>query len=158
MTRSEITAALTRLTESHIKRRCWLWASEVIVSGGGRVDFAGFSPYGFTFDAVAIERGELTCYEIKSCMADFESGHGLNFVGDINWLVCPRDLCDELRKSLRLPSCAGVLCPDAGYTRLIETIHQPSPAYRFHRDMPASEAVWRIAMESYGANFEKVDY
>lgn len=157
MTRAETTEKLARLTERRIRRRCLLWASEVDVPEGGRVDFMGFMPYGERPDAASIERGELVCYEIKSCMADFESGHGLNFVGDENWLVCPRELCDDLRRSLRLPARAGVLCPDSGWVRLLEVINQPSPAYKFRRTMTAAEAIWRIAKESYGASFEGAD-
>lgn len=154
MTRAEATERLSRLTERRIRRRCRLWAPEVEVPGGGRVDFMGFEPYGDQPDAASIERGELVCYEVKSCMADFDSGHGLNFVGDENWLVCPRELCDRLREAVRIPARVGVLCPDSGWRRLIEAIHQPSPAYGFRRAMPAAEAIWRIAKVSYGARFE----
>ena len=154
MTRTETTAELTRLAESRIRRRCRLWAPEVEVFGGGRVDFMGFQPYGDRPDPASIERGTLVCYEVKSCMADFDSGHGLNFVGDENWLVCPRELCERIREQMRVPRVAGVLCPDAGWGRLLEVIHQPSDAYRFRRAMPAAEAIWRIAKESYGASFE----
>lgn len=154
MTRAETTSALSRLVESRIGRRCRLWAPEVEVPGGGRVDYMGFSPYGERPDAAALERGTLACYEVKSCMADFESGHGLNFVGDENWLVCPRELCDGLQKSMKLPMRAGVLCPDAKRSRLIEVIIQPPSSYRFRRPMTAAEAIWRIAKESYGASYE----
>lgn len=154
MTRAETTEKLARLTERRIRRRCRLWAPEVEVPDGGRVDFMGFSPYGERPDAASIERGELVCYEIKSCMADFESGHGLNFVGDENWLVCPRELCEGLLKAMKLPMRAGVLCPDSGWSRLIEVIIRPPSSYRFRRPMTAAEAIWRIAKESYGASFD----
>lgn len=154
MGRVEITGALTRLVGTRIRRRCLLWAPEVEVPGGGRVDFMGFRPYGDRPDAASLERGALVCYEIKSCMADFESGHGLNFVGDENWLVCPRELCDELREAVRLPHAAGVLCPDAGWGRLLEAVHQPVYERETRRAMSAAEAIWRIARESYGARFE----
>ena len=154
MTRSEITDALTALAEARMGRWCRLWAPEVEVPSGGRVDLMGFSPYGERPDAASIERGTLICCEVKSCMADFESGHGLNFVGDENWLVCPRELCERLRESSRIPRVAGVLCPDAGWKRLLEVIHQPPGAYRYRRRMTAAEAIWRIAKESYGARYE----
>lgn len=155
MTRTETTAALSRLVESRIGRRCRLWAPEVEVPGGGRVDYMGFRPYGERPDAAALERGTLACYEVKSCRADFESGHGLNFVGDENWLVCPRELCEELRGARMLSTVSGVLCPDAGWKRLLEVIHQPPDAYRYRRTMSAAEAIWRIAKKSYGARFEE---
>lgn len=154
MTRTETTETLTALAEASMRRRCRLWAPEVEVPGGGRVDLMGFNPYGERPDAASIERGKLVCFEIKSCMDDFNSGHGLNFVGDENWMVCPRDLCDELREAMRVPSVAGVLCPDAGWKRLLEVIHQPPDAYRYRRTMSAAEAIWRIAKESCGASFE----
>ena len=47
-----------------------------------------------------------------------------------------------------------VLCPDAGWRRLLEVIHQPPGAYRYRRQMTAAEAIWRIAKESYGARYE----
>ena len=148
-----MTDELTRLVEMRIRRRCLLWAPEVEVPGGGRVDFMGFRPYGDLPDAASLERGALVCYEIKSCMADFESGHGLNFVGDENWLVCPRELCDELREAVRLPHAAGVLCPDAGWRRLLEAVHQPVYECGTRRAMSAAEAIWRLAKKSYGARF-----
>lgn len=149
MTRAEITSRLSSLVEARIAPRCPLWAPEVEVPGG-RVDYMGFRPYGYSYgytpDSSSLERGELTCYEVKSCMADFQSGHGLNFAGDINWLVCPQDLCDALRESFRLPQNAGVLCPDAGWRRLLVKIENPCRAYvDIRRSMPAAEAIWRIA-------------
>lgn len=155
MDRTETTAALSRLVESRIERSCRLWAPEVTLTGDGRADYMGFQPYDELDDAVSIERGKLVVYEVKSCRADFESGHGLNFVGDENWLVCPRELCGELRNAHLLPPTAGVLCPDASWRRLLETIHQPSSAYGYRRRMPAAEAIWRIVKESYGAHYAK---
>lgn len=155
MTRSETTEALTALAEARMRRRCRLWAPEVEVTGGGRVDLMGFSPYGERPDAAAIERGLLTCMEVKSCMADFTSGHGLNFVGDVNWLVCTRELLAELRDEGMAPSFAGVLCPDASWGRLVEAAPQPPEPCRWRRKMAAAEAIWRIAKESYGARYER---
>ena len=162
MTRDEITLELGRLVRSRIDRQCPLWGAEVDVPTGredvpiGRVDFAGFTPYGYGYgyvpDASSLERGSLTCYEVKSCMDDFRSGHGLNFVGDVNWLVCPFELCDQLRRAQALPQAAGVLCPDASWRRLLVKIENPCKAYSdIRRSMTAAEAVWRIARVSYRA-------
>lgn len=155
MERKEVTEALSRLTESRIRRECRLWAPEVTIADGKRVDYMGFQPHDEFPDAASIERGMLVCYEIKSCRADFESGHGLNFAGDVNWLVCPRELCEELRAVQALPQNAGVICPDASFKRLMKTIEQPSSAYGYRRRMSAAEAIWRIAKESYGAHYVK---
>ena len=162
MKREEVTSKLSRLAEKHISRRCALWAPEVdvpVLKDGmkiGRVDFAGFTPYGYGLgcvpDAAFLERGKLTCYEVKSCMPDYNSGHGLNFVGDVNWLVCPVELFESLRESLSLPSNAGVLCPDSGWGRLIVRIENPATSYpEIRRSMTAAEAIWRIAKASFGA-------
>ena len=43
-----------------------------------------------------IEKGDFYCYEIKSCKKDFESGHGLNFIGDYNYCVLPQELYEEI--------------------------------------------------------------
>lgn len=57
-----------------------------------------------------------SCGDIVSAdvMADFKSGHGLTFRGDDNWLVCPRDLADELHDKMLLPLGVRVYCPDNG--------------------------------------------
>jgi hypothetical protein len=85
---------------------------------------------------------------IKDELSDFAEETGLNPEMD------PRDLCERLRESSRIPRVAGVLCPDAGWKRLLEVIHQPPGAYRYRRQMTAAEAIWRIAKESYGARYE----
>lgn len=36
-----------------------------------------------------IEKGIFTCYEVKSCRADFESKNGHNFYGEKNYYVMP---------------------------------------------------------------------
>ena len=61
-----------------------------------------------------LEHGRFVFVEVKSCMADFKSGHGLTFRGDDNWLVCPRDLADELHDKMLLPLGVQVYCPDNG--------------------------------------------
>lgn len=161
MNRREITSRLGEMVKRRLSRSCALWAPEVVVPAGregvrfGCVDFAGFSPYWDMPDASSLERGILECYEIKSCLDDFKSGNGLNFVGDVNWLVCPQDLCDRLRESQMLPSKAGVLCPDASWSRLLVKIENPAGSYLdIRRSMTAAEAIWRIVKASYGARLE----
>lgn len=61
-----------------------------------------------------LEHGRFVFVEVKSCMADFKSGHGLTFRGDDNWLVCPRGLADELHDKMLLPLGVQVYCPDNG--------------------------------------------
>lgn len=61
------------------------WASEVSIDYGTtdvkRVDFMQFEPIGVC-GISAIEKGSFTCYEIKSCKADFKSGFGQNFIAE----------------------------------------------------------------------------
>lgn len=81
------------------------WASEVTFdafsSNSKRIDFVQFEPK--TQSCICdIEKGEFTAYEIKSCKADFNSGHGLNFdVCEWNYIVTDidtyRDILPELK-------------------------------------------------------------
>ena len=45
-----------------------------------------------------IEPGTFVCYEVKSCKADFLSGHGQNFIGEKNYLVMTMSTYKELCK------------------------------------------------------------
>ena len=47
-----------------------------------RVDYMKFKPVNNTVSG--IEKGDFYCYEVKSSIEDFNSGHGLNFIGDYN--------------------------------------------------------------------------
>lgn len=144
--RREVTADLSRAVEARLKGKSGIYAPEVEVPGG-RVDYMAFHPYNpITMGGVCaatVERGTFACYEVKSCWDDYTSGHGLNFVGDENWLVCPRDLAERLRgKSI---GC-GILVPDkAG--RLRTFVEQPFGGYR---KLSASELIWRMLRTSYG--------
>lgn len=80
------------------------FASEVTFDYGTnnpkRVDFVQFTPKnGVHVDG--IEKGEFTCYEVKSCKEDLYSGHGINFFGEQNYLVMSmqtyKDVLDDLR-------------------------------------------------------------
>lgn len=108
MKRSEITSLLDdelvrlRLT----KRNAYgYWAHEVWLDRYSdherRVDFVEFTPYGGPMygDAAHVEHGKFTFYEVKSCMADLKSGHGLNFEGDENFLVMPVELYEKYLQS-----------------------------------------------------------
>lgn len=97
MTRSEITSLLNQtLVTSRLERRnaYSYWAHEVEVhdyAKGGTVwvDFLQFEPdwYHTATHAGCVERGTFTAYEVKSCLSDVKSGHGMNFVGDLNYVV-----------------------------------------------------------------------
>lgn len=92
MGRSEITTGLSALLEQHLDKQTCIYGSEVSIEPLGRCrpDYLSVSAsFGKFADVSSIERAEVTVYEIKSCLADFKSGNGLNDVGDDNWLVMP---------------------------------------------------------------------
>ena len=111
--RGDITADLSGKVVAKLRREFTLVAQEVRVDSRHRVDFVAFSP-GAGGRNCALEHGKFVFVEVKSCMEDFKSGHGLTFLGDENWLVCPRDLADELHDRQSLPPRVQVYCPDKG--------------------------------------------
>jgi hypothetical protein len=113
MSRRDVTEELSEKVEKKLRRQFALVAREVWVDPDHRVDFMAFSP-GVGGRNMKLEHGRFVFVEVKSCMADFKSGHGLTFRGDDNWLVCPRDLADELRDKMLLPLGVQVYCPDSG--------------------------------------------
>lgn len=113
MNRSDVTEELSEKVEKKLRSQFALVAREVWVDPAHRVDFMAFSP-GVGGRNMKLEHGRFVFVEVKSCMADFKSGHGLTFRGDDNWLVCPRDLADELHDKMLLPLGVQVYCPDNG--------------------------------------------
>ena len=111
--RKQITALLSMLTEKMISYdydpRVY-WSKEVTFDYGTpnqiRVDYMKFEPLNNTVSG--IEKGNFYAYEIKSCEADFLSGHGLNFIGDYNYIVCPNELYEWLTENNYLPFRVGV--------------------------------------------------
>ena len=108
MTRAETTNLLdSELIRLRLNRKnsYSFWAHEVwldrYTGHEKRVDFMEFLPKGgVTYsDGPHIEHGTFTFYEVKSCIADLKSGHGLNFEGDENWLVMPVELFDEYKEA-----------------------------------------------------------
>lgn len=80
--RDETTSELSERVLARLRREYSLVASEVWVDDEHRVDFVGFRPERLSPFPSSIERGEFVFVEVKSCMADFKSGHGLTFRGD----------------------------------------------------------------------------
>lgn len=143
--RKSTTRFLSERALARLRRECTLVAQEVWVDDDHRVDFVGFKPAVSTALPAAIERGTFTFVEVKSCMADFESGHGRTFAGDVNWLVCPQDLCELLREQQKLPYRTAILCPNAKGA-LVERIH--ASAYGDSRSVSAAELLWRMVNHS----------
>lgn len=88
------------------------WASEVSLDYGTkdvkRIDFLQFEPSD-QMSISGIEKGVFTCYEVKSCKADFKSGFGQNFIAERNYLVMPMATYKEVINDI--PHAVGVLCP-----------------------------------------------
>ena len=61
-----------------------------------RVDVMQFIPKGVTY-ASDIEKGIFTCYEVKSCIEDVLSGHGLHFYGEKNYIVTTMETWKKLK-------------------------------------------------------------
>ena len=97
--REEVTAELSQKVAAKLRREFAITAQEGWADSRHRVDFVAFSP-GAGGRNCALEHGKFVFVEVKSCMDDFKSGHGLTFRGDENWLVCPRAVAVR---------CAGLL-------------------------------------------------
>lgn len=132
MKRSKITAELSELTEHYISPhndpRIY-WAKEVTFDYGTlnqiRVDYMKFKPKNNTVSG--IEKGDFYCYEIKSCLADFNSKNGHNFIGDFNYYVMPRELYTQVKD--KIPYNVGVLVP-ANDSYVLESIKNAKRADR----------------------------
>ena len=114
MERADITADLSKRTEKYINPnndpRIY-WSREVTFDYGTshqvRVDYMKFKPKNNTVSG--IEKGDFYCYEIKSCVTDFNSKNGHNFIGDFNYYVMLKDLYEQVKQ--RIPYNVGVLIP-----------------------------------------------
>ena len=106
MNRKETTQFLSDLLiKTRLNESSKYWASEVWLNYGRsgyekRVDFMEFRPVGVTYQS-DIEKGIFVCYEIKSCMGDLKSGHGMNFVGEKNYICMPMSLWKEITGIVR---------------------------------------------------------
>lgn len=156
--RPEITSKLSFLVEKRLRNNHMYWSPEVNfnknMQGERRVDYVGFKPYtpGLVTEPASVELGTFVFYEVKSSMADFESGHGLTFYGDLNYLVCTTELAEQLRDELRIPgNIDGILCPNKAWTGLrtkFDVGNQQS-----HRRRPAAEILWEITQSHGDRNF-----
>lgn len=149
MSRTDVTAELSALVERRLDSRSSFWAREVSFDRGTpswrRIDYVGFKPHtpGYALEPTSVELGTFSCYEIKSCLEDFESGNGLTFYGDLNYLVVPRDLGERLHGKRRLPrDIDQVLCPRGGrLATLYDLSDNGCPSYRRR---PASEMLYAM--------------
>ncbi|RND51884.1 hypothetical protein [Lacticaseibacillus paracasei] len=148
--RPKITGMLSDLVAKRLTSQNSYWAAEVNfdknTSRNRRIDFVGFKPLtpNYVVEPTSVELGCFTCYEIKSSIADYNSGHGLTFYGDKNYLVCTCDLAEELRNAVvSWPyNLTGILCPTKDWKQLRTKIDLSG--HGTHRIRPASEMLWAI--------------
>ena len=99
MNRNDLTALLTNTLIRDKLSNQQYYAREVTLDYGTnhpkRVDIMQFSPKGVVHLS-DIEKGIFTCYEIKSCIDDVYSGHGLNFYGEKNYIVTTMETYKKL--------------------------------------------------------------
>ena len=137
MNRTDITTELSRLTEKYINPhndpRIY-YAKEVTFDYGTlhqvRVDYMRFKPKNNTISG--IEKGDFYCYEIKSCVADFNSKNGHNFIGDFNYYVMTKELYEQVKQ--KVPYNVGVLVPAK-----FDTLESIKKAKRTDRARPINE-------------------
>lgn len=113
MNRKETTDFLSDLLiANRLSGRGKYWADEVSIDYGTtdvkRIDFLQFEPAGVVRIS-DIEKGNFTCYEVKSCKADFNSGFGRNFIAEKNYFVMPMNLYKEVINEI--PHNVGVIVP-----------------------------------------------
>lgn len=157
MARPEITAKLSCMLEKKINPyndpRIY-WAKEVTfdysTNHAVRVDYMKFTPANNSVSG--IEKGDFYCYEIKSSVEDFRSGHGLNFIGDYNYLVMPMNVYAAI--SLEIPHYVGIYAPDGNELACIKK------AKRRDRTRPVSEILlmmFRSANRDYRKTVKQLE-
>lgn len=116
MNRKETTIFLNKLLEKDkLTGASKYWAKEVtfnhLCDNPFRIDYVQFIPVN-QYSIGGIEKGEFVCYEIKSCKEDYNSGHGLNFIAEKNYIVTSVSTYNELKKCgelNKLPHWIGIM-------------------------------------------------
>lgn len=129
MDRKEITKFLSDLlVNDRFQGIGKYWAREVSIDYGTkdvkRVDFMQFVPSGVV-SVSEIEKGRFISYEVKSCLADYNSGYGKNFLTEQNYLVMPMELYKKVVKEI--PHEIGVICPIPEEKSIPEEFDNPTP-------------------------------
>lgn len=149
LNRAEITNSLSELVRKKLSNNCTFWAEEVTLDfGKARVDFIGFQPHLIGQNGMcpaAIDKGIFSFYEVKSCMADFKSGHGKTFHGDENYLVCERELANELYEKMLLPDGVKVIVPNKPRNALVLAYDKSDSFGNWsRRTKSSSEMLWNM--------------
>lgn len=153
--RRAVTEMLSKQLEQQILCRYPIWAAEVKLDDyhwmysadkhKGRVDYMAFEPLDMSRSIRSIEAGTLHVFEVKSCMADLKSGHGMNKVGDVNWLVCTKELWTEIcKKGVNVSGWKPLI-----YGWMKEGVFNPCPLRYERLDMtgrmiPLVQALWMM--------------
>ena len=114
LNRKQITEELSQKTEYYLnpkKDPRIYWAKEVTFNYGRdnqfRIDYMKIVPTNNSISG--LEHSDIYCFEIKSCYDDFVSGHGLNFIGDYNYVICNRDVANYIQPMV--PYGVGIMIP-----------------------------------------------
>lgn len=159
--RSEITRELSRMVERRLANNTPYWVSEcrlnIRENDSTIVDYVSFTPsWGNGSEVSAAELGRFDFYEVKSCMEDFTSGHGLNFEGDTNILVCEPELADELYRRRMFPAnCDKVLCPNKSRRALVTAYEPNAGGPRSNRRRYPASHLLLCMMSRMGSNGTK---
>ncbi|MFC0232731.1 hypothetical protein ACFFIF_01855 [Vagococcus entomophilus] len=149
MNRSSVTNNLNDLVRKKLNNTSNFWAEEVELDfGKARVDFVGFKPFNILQNGMcpaSIEKGVFSFYEVKSCLADFNSGHGKTFLGDENYLVCERELANELHEKGMLIDGVKVIVPNKTRNALIVAFDLSNSFGNWsRRTKSSSELLWNM--------------
>ncbi|KAE8127310.1 hypothetical protein [Bifidobacterium tibiigranuli] len=85
--------------------------------------------------------------------ADFQSGHGLTFYGDRNFLVTTVEFAEELRLKMLTPNnIDAMLVPNRSGTALLTRGDEPRGRHRYgsqsYRRRNASEMLWQMVQSN----------
>lgn len=149
--RTKLTDKLSKLVEKRLTSQHMYWSAEVDfdknTDDNRRIDYVGFKAYTPDYIAtpVSVEKGTFACYEVKSCWDDFQSGHGLSFYGDENYLVCSKELAEEIiaKQAIDRRNLNGILVPNKSGTALYQK-YELKNIYLTARTRNASEMLWAI--------------
>ena len=134
--RKETTESLSKALEAFLDPKDdprVYWAKEVTVDYATdhriRVDYMLFKPVNNTVSG--IEKGDFSCFEVKSSVEDYRSPNGHNFIGDYNYYVMPYDVFEVVKAEI--PRKVGVYCLEGNSLKSVKR------AIRTDRTHPVSE-------------------
>lgn len=132
------------LVSDRLNQRSKYWAKEVTLDYGlkhhVRVDFMQFVPEN-QIAISGLEKGIFICYEIKSCKADFNSGHGLNFEGEMNYIVTTIECYKQIVNDI--PWNVGVMVAIPFTKTRYEEFDNPTPLPQNYDECQFTQR-WRL--------------